>query len=327
MGRKIDVVQKFTGIQKPGQNWWADWIFCGIFSQDSPHCSSATKFKTDCWDWVKHQIILQDELSSCWCSTTSHGVRKTTRKNARQILNSSLSLQRNSEQDNGHSLDLDLTRNGKWYSISEDSKQNEGDKMAEKMMVTLAENGHPVFRATSLLSRGMLKRKGGGKLSINCCADLDTITTVFRAIISVTQLNLYGAIPEMCEECESCHTGRPIVGKQSSSSWIMMTNILWTDDPAQKELLLQRYGERIEKLSQQDKIEQILYGCRIPDCCWSRTVFHDERHWWIVTIHRFSGLSWARLFKRRKFIWTKRLDSREHQNWVRIRSYNLLPAR
>ena len=33
----------------------------------------------------------------------------------------------------------------KWYSISEDSPQGEWDKMAENMMVTLAESGHPVF--------------------------------------------------------------------------------------------------------------------------------------------------------------------------------------
>ena len=43
--------------------------------------------------------------------------------------------------------------------------------MAEKMMVTLAESGLSVFRATSPLSRGVLKSKGGGKLSIHCCAD------------------------------------------------------------------------------------------------------------------------------------------------------------
>ena len=55
----------------------------------------------------------------------------------------------------------------KWYSISEDSPQGEWDKMAEKMMLTFAESGHPVFRATSPLSRGRLKSKGGGKLSIH----------------------------------------------------------------------------------------------------------------------------------------------------------------
>ena len=37
----------------------------------------------------------------------------------------------------------------KWSSISEDSPQGEWDKMAEKMMVTLAESGHKVFQATS----------------------------------------------------------------------------------------------------------------------------------------------------------------------------------
>ena len=67
-----------------------------------------------------------------------------------------------------------------------------------KMMVTLAESGHPVFRATSPLSRGVLQSKGGGKLSIHCCADQETITTVFRTIASVNQLSLHGAVAEMC---------------------------------------------------------------------------------------------------------------------------------
>ena len=84
----------------------------------------------------------------------------------------------------------------KWYSISEDSPQGEWDKMAEKMMLTLAESGHPVFRATRPLSRGVLKSKGGGKLSIHCCADQETIKTVFRTITSVNQLSLYGAVAE-----------------------------------------------------------------------------------------------------------------------------------
>ena len=86
----------------------------------------------------------------------------------------------------------------KWYSIIEDSPQGEWDKMAEKMMVTLAVSGHPVFRATSPLSKNQLKSKGGGKLSIHKSADQDTITTVFRTITSVNQLSLYGAVAEIC---------------------------------------------------------------------------------------------------------------------------------
>ena len=79
----------------------------------------------------------------------------------------------------------------KWYSISEDSPQGEWDNMAERMMLEFAESGHPIFRATSPLSRGRLKSKGHGKLSIHYCADLETIETIFRIIISVNQLSLY----------------------------------------------------------------------------------------------------------------------------------------
>ena len=35
---------------------------------------------------------------------------------------------------------------------------------------------------------------------------------------------------------------------------VMKTHILFTDGPAQEEDLLQRYQERIEKLSQQDRV-------------------------------------------------------------------------
>ena len=125
----------------------------------------------------------------------------------------------------------------------------------------------------------------------------------------------------------SYHAGRPVVGEQSSSSFVpnvINTNVLLNnDDPTHKELLLQRYGERIEKLSQQDKLSKNLYGCRIPKCCWSRTVFHDERHWRIRTIRRCSGLSWGHFAKRRRYICTEGLDQRKHQNWARIGSYNL----
>ena len=94
---------------------------------------------------------------------------------------------------------LGLGSEKKWYSISEDGAQGEWDKIAEKMMLTFAESGHPIFRATSPLSRGQLKSKRGGKLSIHYCADLETIETVVRTITYVNQLSLYGAVAEMCE--------------------------------------------------------------------------------------------------------------------------------
>ena len=72
----------------------------------------------------------------------------------------------------------------KWHFISEDSPQGEWDNMAERMLLEFVESGCPIFRATTPLSRGQLKSKGHGKLSIHCAADLETIETIFRTIVS-----------------------------------------------------------------------------------------------------------------------------------------------
>ena len=134
--------------------------------------------------------------------------------------------------------------------------------MAERMLLKFEESGHPILRATSPLSRGRLKSKGHGKLSIHYCADLETIETIYRIIITVHQLSLYAAVAEMCEEHETLHDrmGQPVVGGQSSSSFVpsvIKTEVpLDCDDPAYKNILLQQYGERIEKLSQQDRLSK-----------------------------------------------------------------------
>ena len=93
-------------------------------------------------------------------------------------------------------------------------------------------------------------------------ADLETIETIFRVIVSANQLSLYGAVAEICEEYESHHerSGRPVFMGQSSSSLVL--SVIKTDVPldsdnrAHKDLLLQRKRERIEKLSQQDKMSK-----------------------------------------------------------------------
>ena len=103
------------------------------------------------------------------------------------------------------------------------------------MMFKFADSGHPVCRATSPLSRGQLKSKGGGKLSIHYCPDQDTITNVFRTITSVNQLSLGGAVEEMCEEYETFHErrGNPLWNCSSSSSFVpsvIKTNVPLNND-------------------------------------------------------------------------------------------------
>ena len=72
----------------------------------------------------------------------------------------------------------------KSYS-SENSPQGAWDHIAEDMLLEFSESGHPTFRATTPLSRCILKSKGRGKLSIQFAADGDTIDTIYRIILSV----------------------------------------------------------------------------------------------------------------------------------------------
>ena len=97
-------------------------------------------------------------------------------------------MQEDLEKDNGHSLVLVLKRSG---TVSVKTvHRGEWDNMAERMLLEFAGSGCPIFRATSPLSRGRLKSKGHGKLSVHCCADLETIETIFRMVASANQLSL-----------------------------------------------------------------------------------------------------------------------------------------
>ena len=96
-------------------------------------------------------------------------------------------------------------------------------------------------------------------MSIHFCADEGTIETVFRTIISVNHLSIYGAVSDLCDECKSCHvsTGRTEMVGQSDPLFVptsvMKTPTLSIDDPAQEDLL-QKYQERVDKLSQQNRV-------------------------------------------------------------------------
>ena len=151
----------------------------------------------------------------------------------------------------------------KLYSTYIDRPREEWDRVAELMMIKFRESGHPVFRATSPLSRGTVKSKGSGKLSIHFCADGDTIETVFRTIMSVNQLGIYGAVSDLCDEYRACQarTARLVVAEQSDPHFapadlLVTTSTPSTEVPAQ-ENLLQNYREQVEKLQQPDRVIKI----------------------------------------------------------------------
>ena len=135
------------------------------------------------------------------------------------------------------------------------------------MMIKIRRKRHPVFRATSPFSPGTLKSKGGGQSSVHFCADGDTIGTVFRTIISVNQLSIYGAASDLCEEYSSCQTrtGRFVVAEQSDTTsrqqTLKMKPALSIEILAQ-ENLLQKHKERVEKLPQPDQLVMISTDAR-----------------------------------------------------------------
>ena len=70
----------------------------------------------------------------------------------------------------------------KWYP-SENSPQGAWDHLAEDVLLKFAESGHPIFCSTIPLSRGKLKSKGKGKVSIHFSADQDTVDTIYRIFL------------------------------------------------------------------------------------------------------------------------------------------------
>ena len=210
----------------------------------------------------------------------------------------------------------------------------EWDRVAEQMMLTFAESKHPVFRSASPLSRGELKSKGGGKLSVHYCADPGTIETVFRTIISDNQLSIYGAVADMCEECDTCHDrrGRPVVEGQSNPLFVpsvMKTHIPLTDDAAQQEEdLLQRYQERIEKYSQQDRVSFFFF----TDTGFLTTV-EVGKYFMTKDIEEFSQFTDS--VACREYTLPREDNLSEPKGWIRrntkigprVGSYNLLPTR
>ena len=238
----------------------------------------------------------------------------------------------------------------KWYSTHESKPQGEWDRVAELMMITFGESGHPVFRSTSPLSRGVLTSKGGGKLSIHFCADEGTIETVFRTIISVNQLSIYGAVSDLCEEYKSCHvrTGRPVLSGHSDPLFVLKSSLMKTptpstDDPAQGDLL-QKYQERVDKLSQQNRVIKIC-----TDAGFLTTVGVGQ-YFMTKDTEEFSQFTEWVHFAKRQYFMTNNLQRQwhvvsirchettnhlirkvgfegTHQDWARIGSHNQLPTR
>ena len=147
----------------------------------------------------------------------------------------------------------------KWYS-SENSPQGAWDHIAEEMLLEFAESGHPIFRATTPLSRCILKSKGHGKLSIHFTADQDTVDTIYRIILPVNQLSVNGAVAAICVEFEDhqVRTVQPVilVGQSIILGEVKAETPVHDDDPMNDQIIWQQYIQQVESLSPDNRISK-----------------------------------------------------------------------
>ena len=166
-------------------------------------------------------------------------------------------MQEDLELVNGFSLDPGSEK--KWYP-SEHSPEGAWDHVAEEMLLKFAESGHPIFRSTTPLSRGKLKSKGEGKVSIHFSADQDTVDTIYRFILSVNQLSIYGAVAAICDEFEGHQdsTGQPVklVGQSIVLGEIKAEVPAHDEERRDDQIVLQQYFQQVESLSPEKRFSK-----------------------------------------------------------------------
>ena len=128
------------------------------------------------------------------------------------------------------------------------------------MLLEFAESVHPIFRATTPLSRGQLKSKRRGKLSIHFTADQDTVDTIYRIILSFNQLSVYGAAAAICEEFEDHQdrTGQPVilVGQSIVLGEVKAETPVHDENPMNDQIIWKQYIQHVESLSPENRVSK-----------------------------------------------------------------------
>ena len=96
-------------------------------------------------------------------------------------------------------------------------------------------------------------------MSIHFTADQDTVDTIYRIILSVNQLSVYGAVAAICDEYENHQdrTGQPVmlVGQSIVLGEIKAEVLVHDEDPRDDQIILQQYVQQVESLSPEKQIE------------------------------------------------------------------------
>ena len=107
--------------------------------------------------------------------------------------------------------------------------------------------------------QGQLKSIGKGKVSIHFSADPDTIDTIYRIILSVNQLSIYGAVAAICDEYEGQpdNTGEPVILEgQSIVFREVKAEAPAREEPEDSNILLQKYFQQVKLLSPENRLSK-----------------------------------------------------------------------
>ena len=118
-------------------------------------------------------------------------------------------------------------------------------------MINFAESEHPRFQATSPLEIGELKSKGGGKKTIHYNGSEETVELILRTVMSVSQLSIYGAVADLCNELDPDYAESKIC-----ESLVIPTESANANTTSQGNLL-QDYFKKFAELPEDQKLSKL----------------------------------------------------------------------
>ena len=156
-----------------------------------------------------------------------------------------------------------------------------------------------------------------------------TSGTVFRIIISVNQLSIYGAVANICEEFENHQDGSGEPEILLGQSIVLGENKaeipLQNENSLHHQILWQQYMGRIESLSPESKVSRFCMEAEFMHVVEVGQYFMtkdtgDFRQFRVVACHEYTLPETIQLHN-------QRMDSRKHENWACIRSHNQFSIR
>ena len=248
LGGQVDVVQKFTTIQNfgtiDGEPMEFEWnIFPGFTTLQLSHKVQEFLSKmSDQPEQFKGRIIFMSMFNDISWGSEDNEQECESNANLVSLLAKRFPAGRRSflglgPEKKRHPTDTDKTNLEKEDTQFSDPRVH---YLEERSKAKVVDN----CQYTSALMRERLKL---------------FFAQMFLVISSVST----EPVSDLCEEYKSCHgrTGRPVLVGQSDplfvpTSSLMKTPTLSTDDLAQEDLL-QKYQERVDKLSQQNRVIKI----------------------------------------------------------------------